>query len=189
MFFIIKKKTLILYSVVVAALLCTMFAYAQYSPGEYPQFDGKTVIIDPGHGGIDGGAVGKNGSIEKDLNLALSLELKEALVNNGLKIVREKAGISKPLSTHIARHTFARLAKEVHTDNSLLQGLLMHSSVSTTEQYMGRFSTSARDEALKEIFKPLAPEMMHKKDLLDQLAELSVEELEGLLKLHNKNKN
>lgn len=115
-----------------------------------------------------------------------TVSAKETSVNNGLRIVREKAGIAKPLSTHIARHTFARLAKEVHTDNSLLQGLLMHSSVSTTEKYMGRFSTAARDEALKEIFKPLAPEMMRKNEILKQLGELSVEELEKLLAEHNK---
>lgn len=125
---------------------------------------------------------------EQKIRFKQTVSAKEALVNNGLKIIREKAGISKPLSTHIARHTFARLAKEVHTDNSLLQGLLMHSSVSTTEQYMGRFSTSARDEALKEIFKPLAPEMMRKKELLDQLAQLSEEELEAIVAEHKKNK-
>lgn len=33
----------------------------------------RVVILDPGHGGIDGGAVGINGAIEKDLNLSISL--------------------------------------------------------------------------------------------------------------------
>ena len=98
------------------------------------------------------------------------------------------AGITKPLSTHISRHTFSRLAKEVHTDNSLLQGLLAHSSISTTERYMGRFSTDAKDEALKEVFRPLDPTMMRKKELLDQLAELSVEDLTEILAEYNKKK-
>ena len=107
---------------------------------------------------------------------------KESMVNNGLKSIRTMAGITKPLSTHISRHTFSRLAKEVHTDNSLLQGLLAHSSISTTERYMGRFSTDAKDEALKEVFRPLDPMMMRKKELLDQLAELPIEELEAIVK-------
>lgn len=123
---------------------------------------------------------------ELKIKFKQTVSAKEALVNNGLKIVREKAGITKPLSTHIARHTFARLAKEVHTDNALLQGLLMHSSVSTTEKYMGRFSTSARDEALKEIFKPLAPEMVRKDELLKQLATLPEEALEKMLNDYKK---
>ena len=29
----------------------------------------KIILIDPGHGGIDGGAKSKNGTIEKDINL------------------------------------------------------------------------------------------------------------------------
>ena len=36
-----------------------------------------TVIIDPGHGGEDGGAVGESGTIEKDINLAISYKLYE----------------------------------------------------------------------------------------------------------------
>ena len=114
------------------------------------------------------------------------ISAKESMVNNGLKIIRDKAGITKPLSTHISRHTFSRLAKEVHTDNSILQGLLMHSSVSITERYMGRFSTDAKDEAMREVFRPLDPKMLRKKELLDQLAELSEEDLEALLAIHKK---
>ena len=34
------------------------------------------VIIDAGHGGADGGAVGINGEIEKDINLAIALKLR-----------------------------------------------------------------------------------------------------------------
>lgn len=123
------------------------------------------------------------------LKFKQTVSSKEAHVNNGLRKIRDMAGITKPLSTHIARHTFARLAKEVHTDNALLQGLLMHSSVSTTEKYMGRFSTSARDEALKEIFKPLAPEMVRKDELLKQLATLPEEALEKMLNDYKKKHN
>jgi integrase len=117
-----------------------------------------------------------------------TVSTKEAQVNNGLRKIRDKAGINKPLSTHIARHTFARLAKEVHIDNALLQGLLQHSDLATTEKYMGRFSTDARDEALKEVFRPLAPEMLRKNDLLKQLAELPEEDLAAMLEEYQKKK-
>ena len=42
------------------------------------------VVIDPGHGGIDGGAKGANGSIEKEITLAVSKRLAKALKNEGL---------------------------------------------------------------------------------------------------------
>ena len=38
-----------------------------------------TVIIDAGHGGEDGGAIGKNGAYEKDINLEIAKKLKAKL--------------------------------------------------------------------------------------------------------------
>ncbi|MGG7143929.1 N-acetylmuramoyl-L-alanine amidase CwlD [Clostridium nigeriense] len=46
----------------------------------------KIILIDPGHGGFDGGAKSKNGTIEKDLNLQISLKLKEVLEAKGYKV-------------------------------------------------------------------------------------------------------
>lgn len=43
-----------------------------------------TVIIDAGHGGEDGGAVGINGTCEKELNLAIALELDALLRAEGI---------------------------------------------------------------------------------------------------------
>lgn len=48
---------------------------------------GKTVVIDPGHGGKDGGAPGWGGCQEKDTNLALALSLKKALVDAGVVVL------------------------------------------------------------------------------------------------------
>lgn len=47
----------------------------------------RTIVIDPGHGGIDGGAVSKNGIIEKDINLKISLKLKKQLEEKGFSVV------------------------------------------------------------------------------------------------------
>ncbi len=42
-----------------------------------------TVVIDPGHGGIDGGARGVSGAVEKDITLAFAIELKKKLEVSG----------------------------------------------------------------------------------------------------------
>lgn len=39
----------------------------------------KIILIDPGHGGIDGGANLKDGTLEKNINLSISLKLKNNL--------------------------------------------------------------------------------------------------------------
>lgn len=44
------------------------------------------ILIDAGHGGVDGGAQGKNGSVEKHLNLAISEKLKKSLEDQGYKV-------------------------------------------------------------------------------------------------------
>ncbi len=51
----------------------------------------KTVIIDAGHGGIDGGAVAKDGTLEKDINLALSKKLETAMKLMGYNVVMTRA--------------------------------------------------------------------------------------------------
>lgn len=44
------------------------------------------ILIDAGHGGIDGGAKSKNGTIEKEINLAIASKLKEKLSDSGYKV-------------------------------------------------------------------------------------------------------
>jgi N-acetylmuramoyl-L-alanine amidase len=52
-----------------------------------PEGKGVTVVLDAGHGGEDPGAIGVNGSYEKDLNLAITLNVAEQLRNLGMNVV------------------------------------------------------------------------------------------------------
>ena len=50
------------------------------------------IVIDPGHGGFDPGKVGTMGTLEKDVNLNISLKLREILTKSGYTVAmtREK---------------------------------------------------------------------------------------------------
>lgn len=48
---------------------------------------GRTVVIDPGHGGVDGGAAGPSGIKEKTVTLYVSQALENILEANGAKVV------------------------------------------------------------------------------------------------------
>lgn len=52
----------------------------------------RTVIVDAGHGGFDGGALAADGTVEKDLNLAIAKRLCAALDCVGLRTVMTRTG-------------------------------------------------------------------------------------------------
>lgn len=47
----------------------------------------RTIIVDAGHGGEDGGATGKSAVPEKDINLAIALDLQQLLQASGYHVV------------------------------------------------------------------------------------------------------
>lgn len=51
-----------------------------------------TVVLDAGHGGEDGGAVGVNGAMEKDINLSIALELEKYLKQNHFDVIMVRDG-------------------------------------------------------------------------------------------------
>lgn len=53
---------------------------------------GKTIAIDAGHGGADGGAVSKSGAVEKDLNLVIALYLRDYLQQAGALVTMTREG-------------------------------------------------------------------------------------------------
>ncbi|WPC41723.1 N-acetylmuramoyl-L-alanine amidase CwlD [Clostridium sp. JS66] len=89
-----KNKKLILVSFIILLSLTSIFyADAKYS---MPMFHLNTstndkeniiILIDPGHGGIDGGATSKSGILEKDINLKIGLKLKSELEKQKYKAI------------------------------------------------------------------------------------------------------
>lgn len=53
---------------------------------------GKVIVLDAGHGGADGGAVSREGAIEKDLNLAIALYLRDYLQQAGALVTMTREG-------------------------------------------------------------------------------------------------
>lgn len=53
-----------------------------------------TIVIDPGHGGVDGGSVGVSGQDENYLNLEYSLCLKEILTDAGVNVIMTRTNLN-----------------------------------------------------------------------------------------------
>ena len=78
---------LILATVMYFGMPTVMGIYRESIPAANETTDAPTVVIDAGHGGEDPGALGVNGSLEKDLNLAIAMELGAALSERGFNVV------------------------------------------------------------------------------------------------------
>lgn len=89
MIFLFRKK------VILTAVLCITAGIAvgtglRYFPQKSTlRADGERlrVIVDAGHGAPDGGAVGADGTQEKDINLAIARKLEEVLTGKGIEVV------------------------------------------------------------------------------------------------------
>ena len=55
--------------------------------GNLTALSGKTIVIDPGHGGNDSGAIGPTGVMEKTVTLKVALELRRLLEAEGATVV------------------------------------------------------------------------------------------------------
>ncbi len=106
--------------------IVTMPSYAPGRPEAVPEpkksFTINTIMIDPGHGGKDPGAIGKRMRLkEKHLNLALATRLKDDLEKNGMHVIMTRYDdtfIPLPRRTEMANKSGADLFVSVHINAS-----------------------------------------------------------------------
>lgn len=95
MLILIRKKYLLAWALIflalsgMAGILWMGRAPAVYASGT---IDGKTtIVVDPGHGGEDGGAVASDGTVESSINLAVAQRLQLLLRFCGVDVVMTRS--------------------------------------------------------------------------------------------------
>ena len=112
---IVIRKTHILLTCAIAFIFILslgMYNYADNQP--VPQTDNNFLIIDAGHGGMDGGATGANGTVEKDINLNVAKYLKEIAEKNGKKVLMTR---EEDISLHTTESQKVRDQKRSDLEN------------------------------------------------------------------------
>ena len=135
--------------------------------------DKKTIVIDPGHGGIDGGTGDKQGLLEKDINLDISSKLKKELLVEGFDVImtREKdeslEELSKINASRYKRDLNAR--KTIVNENEPIIFVSMH--VNSRKKSTARgikiyyYPTSIEGKELAESISKSVDENVYKKFL------------------------
>ncbi len=118
--------------------------------------DGRTVILDAGHGGKDAGAIGVNGALEKDLNLAVTLLLAEHFRAAGVNVILTRETDDLVLSEEEKRMT-GRKAKDlanrlaVARENPHALFVSIHMNSFPTARYRGLEVYYAADAKSREV--------------------------------------
>jgi len=72
-------------------------------------------------------------------------------VNRELKVLGELIGLHTPLTTYVARHTYATVLKRSSVSVALISESLGHSDLSTTQIYLDSFENSQIDAAMQHL--------------------------------------
>lgn len=145
---------------VLCTLLLNSFAQRLKNEKEIPvsndPFNGRTVVvIDAGHGGEDGGAIGINGCIEKDINLEIALTLYDLLRASDIPVVLTREDDIMLYDESLpgkkkAKDLKKRLEIAQSYDNSILVSI--HMNTYPSEKYKGvQVYYSKNNEKSKEL--------------------------------------
>ena len=142
-----EKLLISLFPVYILVLTCFLLAGIAGSHAisvfseSLPVTDRKCVIIDPGHGGMDGGATSCTGVTESTINLAIALKLNDLMHLLGIHTQMTR---SSDISIHTSGNTIAAqkvsdLKERVRIANSAENAILVsiHQNHFTDSRYSG----------------------------------------------------
>lgn len=90
MFIIIRRINLLFFALILALAFMSYSLFTSSLSAPAPVAP-NTIVIDAGHGGLDGGAVGGSGTLEKDINLKVAMFLKEIAESDGKTVIMTRS--------------------------------------------------------------------------------------------------
>jgi N-acetylmuramoyl-L-alanine amidase len=87
-----KTKSLLIFSIVFAMVYYMLPDFQETQQTLGLPLSGSVIAIDPGHGGVDGGAVAEDGTVEKDIALEVSMQVRDYLQQAGALVVMTRDG-------------------------------------------------------------------------------------------------
>lgn len=114
----------------------------------------KYIIVDPGHGGIDGGGISSTGVYEKEINLRVSYILREYLENSGYNVILTRYGdydLASKNSNNRKSEDINNRLKIINKENTLLF-ISIHCNIYSDKKIRGAQTFyNASNESNKEL--------------------------------------
>ncbi len=105
--------------------------------------DNIVIILDAGHGGFDGGAVALDGTVEKDINLNISMSVSEMLTSCGYDVIltrTDDTGTEEDPSASISKRKVSDLNNRLKLINSYEDAIFV-------SVHLNKFTTSTANGA------------------------------------------
>ena len=160
--------------------ICMLFStpHIRYShqtaePSASTALQDYTIVLDAGHGGEDGGASSASGVLEKDINLAITMTLRDLFVANGVRVILTRSEdvllYDKTIDYHGRKKALdlaARREIAEETPNAIFVSIHMNSFPET--QYKGLQVWYSRNDpaslTLAQTIQDLAADQLQKKN-------------------------
>lgn len=163
------------YTAVMIGCLMLLIAFSRYSGNNIYVGNSadprQTVILDAGHGGMDSGAVGVTGALEKEINLSIVLKLQAMLEFSGYNVMLTRSddrSIHDQHITGIGNQKRSDMSNRLAIVKSHPNGIFfsIHQNKFTQEKYWGAqmFYTSKHADnmniarIMQQRFKLIQPE-------------------------------
>lgn len=145
MFFVIRLKRVIIF-VTATVIMLSCYGISKYIPIIATPTTNKVIVIDAGHGGFDPGAVGKDGTLEKEINLKIAMKLQQLLEQNAGMTVMTRVD-----DEALARNkvTDMRERRKIRDANEASLFISIHLNSFPQEIYKGAQTFYPKDEKSK----------------------------------------
>ncbi len=165
MFITVKRSSILM----VILIFCVTFGiYELYQTDEKQVFQTSvqcSVVIDAGHGGMDGGAVGTTGVLEKNLNLEVAKKLQTLVTEGGGKALMTR---EEDVSLHTDSDTTVREQKrsDLHFRRSFASEsnadafISIHMNKFEQSQYRGAQIFHSKDQESKKLAELIRKQLL-----------------------------
>lgn len=157
-----NKTKLSYFLIILCFLLLPISFFHQHFSWLHTLTSPYTIFIDAGHGGFDPGKVGIDGTLEKDINLSIALQLQTLLEQNDIKVIMsrcEDISLSTPSEANQKRSDMKnRLDKMCESNANLIISIHQNSFPSPKEygsQVFFLTGSTKSEQLAKQIQKQL----------------------------------